>query len=276
MAAWHWREKKEDGGIGVSLLRTEDLSMEFGGLVAVSDFELEMDRGEVVGLIGPNGSGKTTVFNMISGFYEPTRGSIVFDGNEIAGLRPDEIAELGIARIFQNGRLFKRMTALENVLMGCHLRLRSASLLSAVLNTPGYLEKEKREREECEVLLDAFGIADIKKEEAGALPFGLQRKLEVTRALASRPKLLLLDEPATGLSVEEIDDMMACINQVREDFDVTVLLIEHTMHVIMGVCQRILVLDHGVTIADGIPSEIQKNPVVIEAYLGVEEDDGAP
>lgn len=253
----------------MSVLEIDSLTMRFGGLTAVSDFCLILEKGELVGLIGPNGSGKTTVFNMITGFYKPTEGKIILNGAEIAGLRPDQVAALGIARIFQNSRLFRELTVLDNVLIGHHLRLRS-SPFGAVLRLPGYAREERQALDEATTLLEGLGLADQLGEIAGSLPYGLQRKLEVARALATKPSLLLLDEPATGMSAEETAEMMEFILKVRDDFEMTILLIEHHMGVVMGICERMLVLNYGKTIAKGSPEEIQNNAEVIEAYLGVE------
>lgn len=253
----------------MSVLEIDSLTMRFGGLTAVSDFCLILEKGELVGLIGPNGSGKTTVFNMITGFYKPTEGKIILNGAEIAGLRPDQVAALGIARIFQNSRLFRELTVLDNVLIGHHLRLRS-SPFGAVLRLPGYAREERQALDEATTLLEGLGLADQLGEIAGSLPYGLQRKLEVARALATKPSLLLLDEPATGMSAEETAEMMEFILKVRDDFEMTILLIEHHMGVVMGICERMLVLNYGKTIAKGSPKEIQNNAEVIEAYLGVE------
>jgi len=206
---------------------------------------------------------------MVSGFYKPSEGKIIFDGCDITGSKPDKVASKGIVRVFQNNRLFKDMKVLENVLVGHHLR-RKTSLVAAVLGTPRYLQEIKQTNEESISLLEQIGLIDYKDESAKALPHGLQRKLEVARALATHPKLLLLDEPATGLSVEETNSTMDFILRVKEDFNLTILLIEHTMRVIMGICPRILVLDYGETIAEGTPEDIKGNARVIEAYLGVE------
>jgi branched-chain amino acid transport system ATP-binding protein len=251
----------------MSILELNHVTMQFGGLVAVDDFNLELNKGDLVGLIGPNGSGKTTVFNMITGFYRPTRGKIHLNGKDITGLRPDKITARGMARIFQSSRLFKDQTVLDNVLIGHHLRLR-ASPAAAVLHTPGYNGEERQAYEEVMALLAGLGLAPYVNERAGSLPYGLQRKLEVARALATRPNLLLLDEPATGMSLEETGEMMGFILKLRKDFDLTILLIEHTMRVVMGLCERITVLSYGKTIATGTPAEIQANAKVIEAYLG--------
>jgi branched-chain amino acid transport system ATP-binding protein len=240
----------------------------FGGLVAVSDFSLDLEQKEIVGLIGPNGSGKTTVFNMITGFYKPTEGQLFLDGTEITGLRPDQVTALGLARIFQNSRLFNNLPVLDNVLIGNHLRLHS-SPMAAICRTPGYVKQEEHAYEETMTLLEGLGLAHVVHEKTGALPYGLQRKLEVARALATRPKVLLLDEPATGMTTEETTEMIDFILGVRDDFDLTILLIEHHMRVVMGLCPRILVLNYGETIAEGTPEEIQNNPEVIQAYLGV-------
>lgn len=253
----------------MTVLETKGLTMRFGGLTAVSNFNLKLEKGELVGLIGPNGSGKTTVFNMITGFYRPTEGHIFLNGSEITGLRPDQVASLGIVRIFQNSRLFSELSVLENVLIGHHVRLRS-SPFAAVFRAPGYVKQEDQAYDEATALLEGLGLLGVVSEVAGSLPYGLQRKLEVARALATKPSLLLLDEPATGMSAEETSEMMNFILGVRDDFDMTILLIEHHMRVVMGICERMAVLNYGKTIAKGNPEEIQNNPDVIEAYLGAE------
>jgi branched-chain amino acid transport system ATP-binding protein len=247
------------------------VTIKFGGLVAVNDFSLDIRKGELVGLIGPNGAGKTTVFNIITGQYTPTQGRVAFEGRDITGWRPDLIAAAGIARTFQNVRLFTGLTVLDNVLVSQHLRVRS-SFLSAACQLPGYVKEDQETRMRGMELLERVGLADLAREQAGGLPYGQQRRLEIARALATNPRLLLLDEPAAGMNPEETTQLMRFICRIREEFGLTIFLIEHDMRLVMGICERIRVIDYGVSIAEGTPQEIQSNPRVIAAYLGEEED----
>jgi len=243
--------------------------MQFGGLSAVSNFSIHIDNNEIVGLIGPNGAGKTTAFNMITGIYTPTSGEILFNEKIISGKKPHLITAAGIARTFQNIRLFSKMTVLENILTACWLR-EKPNLFESVLHLPGYLAKEKRSREFALEMLDTVGLLENADDISTSLPYGKQRRLEIVRALATGPKLLLLDEPAAGMNPQESFELMDFIVSVRERFNISVLLIEHHMQVVMGICKRMYVLDYGITIAEGTPAEIQKNQKVIDAYLGVE------
>jgi branched-chain amino acid transport system ATP-binding protein len=252
------------------MLQTTNASIRFGGLTAVSDLNVTVNAGEIVGLIGPNGAGKTTVFNMLTGIYKPTGGTIRWDATDIARLTLHQITELGFARTFQNIRLFREMTVLENVMVAENLRMRVPAA-SAILHLPGYLRKEKAAREDAEALLALVGLADHLHDPATSLPYGMQRRLEIVRALATKPRLLLLDEPAAGMNPQESQELMDFIRQIQQQFDLSVLLIEHHMQVVMGVCHRIYVLEYGITIADGTPEEIQANQRVINAYLGAED-----
>lgn len=254
------------------LLRAKDISIQFGGLRAVSSFNLDLYAGELVGLIGPNGAGKTTVFNMLSGVYKPTEGTITFvdrDGklSVISGRNPAQLNRIGIARTFQNIRLFGSMTVEENVKVALHQK-RTAGPLDVEFRSRKFRRDEKLMQEKASQLLSLFRIDGLKGELARNLPYGEQRKLEICRALASEPKLLLLDEPAAGMNGQETGELMEMISFIRKEFNLTILLIEHDMKLVMGICERLMVLNYGRIIASGLPEEIQNNEDVVKAYLG--------
>ncbi|MGE4588295.1 MAG: ABC transporter ATP-binding protein [Acidaminococcaceae bacterium] len=260
----------------MTILRTDGITMRFGGVVAVNNLQIEINQHEIVALIGPNGAGKTTAFNMITGVYKPTSGDVIYtdasgEDIKITGSKPSTIARLGIARTFQNIRLFKELSVYENVMIAKHLHLK-ADFMSAALHLPHYNAEQRRAEKEVEELLKKVNLWDLRDEKAFSLPYGQQRHLEIVRALATSPRLLLLDEPAAGMNPKETDELTDFISQIRDEYDLTIFMIEHHMDLVMGISDRIYVLDFGQTIASGTPLEIQNNERVIAAYLGVEED----
>ncbi|MDY3862992.1 MAG: ABC transporter ATP-binding protein [Eubacteriales bacterium] len=251
------------------ILETRGLGISFGGLKAAQDVNLRVKKREIYGLIGPNGAGKTTVFNMLTGVYKPTAGEILLDGVRIDGMGQEKINRLGIARTFQNIRLFNNMTVVRNVMVGLHNSPKyNTNLAETVLRLPKHFRVEKEMREEAKSFLRIFGLEDVRNELAANLPYGKQRKLEIARALATGPKLLLLDEPAAGMNPHETDELTATIRQVRERFDMTILLIEHDMSLVSGICDELTVLNFGTVLAQGRTAEVLKNPDVVKAYLG--------
>lgn len=250
-----------------ALLLAKDVTMRFGGVTAVSDMTIAIPPGAIAGVIGPNGAGKTTLFNVLSGFYTPQEGEIILGGQSIRGMQPYEICRLGMARTFQNIRLSPQMTVLENIMVGCHVR-RHSSWWMAALGLPGYYREEKELVAKGTELAAKVHLEDQLYENAGSLPYGAQRRLEIARALATEPAVLLLDEPAAGMNPKESLELMRFIGRIRDEFNLTILLIEHDMKVVMGICEYIWVMEYGAPIAEGFPDDVRNNPLVIRAYLG--------
>jgi branched-chain amino acid transport system ATP-binding protein len=251
------------------LLQTRGVTKRFGGLVAVSKMDYTQEVGTIYSIIGPNGAGKTTFFNTLTGIYRPEQGEIIFDGHQLVGRRPDQVAGYKIARTFQNIRLFGNMTVIENIMVGMHIRLRQ-NPVGVLLRTKAFKEEEERSRTRAQELMEYVGLGEVGDELARNLPYGAQRRVEIARALASEPKLLLLDEPTAGMNPHETDEAIALFRRLRDELGITILLIEHDMRVVMGISERITVMDYGQKIAEGLPVEIRSNARVIEAYLGRE------
>ena len=249
------------------VLDVRNLGIDFGGLTAVDGFNITIGPTEISGLIGPNGAGKTTIFNLLTGVYQPTRGSVLIKGIDTKGMPTFKVNKLGIARTFQNIRLFNDMTALDNVKVGMHNEMK-CSFAASLLRLPSYFKAEKKANEKAMELLDFMGLADIADQKAGSLPYGVQRRLEICRALASNPAVILLDEPAAGMNPSETAELMHQIRRIRDTFQIAIFLIEHDMNLVMNVCEAIAVVSYGKIIAKGTPDEIKNNPAVIEAYLG--------
>ena len=253
------------------VLECQHLGIDFGGLTAVDDFNLVIGKTEIAGLIGPNGAGKTTVFNLLTKVYEPTRGTVMLNGIDMHGMDTVQANKQGIARTFQNIRLFSNMTVEDNVRIGLHNQI-SYGMFNGIFRLPAYWTKEKKQHEKAMDLLSIFGMQDLADVQAGSLPYGAQRRLEIVRALATNPSLLLLDEPAAGMNPHETQELMENIYKIREQFQIAIMLIEHDMNLVMGICEGICVLNYGKVIAKGTAEEIQANPVVIEAYLGKQKE----
>lgn len=255
-----------------TILTTKDLTITFGGLTAVKDFNMELKKGELLGLIGPNGAGKTTVFNMITGVYSPTEGEILLDGEPIQGLHTEKIVEKGIARTFQNIRLFGYLSVLDNVKIAANLEM-DYGILQGMFRTPAYWREEREITAKAMSILQIFDLDRYKHFSAHSLPYGQQRKLEIARAMATNPKVLLLDEPAAGMNPIETEELMETIDLIRKKFDMTILLIEHDMKLVLGICERLMVLNYGQTIAEGDPHEVINDPTVVSAYLGTAQEE---
>ena len=263
--------REQDAG-KLPVLDVRNLGIDFGGLTAVDSFNITIGPTEIAGLIGPNGAGKTTIFNLLTGVYQPTRGSVLVNGIDIKAMPVHKVNKLGIARTFQNIRLFTDMTALENVKVGMHNNIK-CTFLSSLLHLPSYYKAEKESTAKAMELLEFMGLADVAHVKAGSLPYGVQRRLEIVRALATNPSIILLDEPAAGMNPSETAELMHQIRRIRDTFHIAIFLIEHDMNLVMNVCEAIAVINYGRLIAKGTPEEIRSNPAVIEAYLGKEEDE---